>query len=684
MGAAAELQAPAAHIHHTHDLAVLLAEQGRGMGFLGLFEAHFLRDDRVIGKDRTVHRLTHRIQLFRRGGGEVGKVKAEQIRIHEGAGLMHMLTKNLAQGFMQQVGRAVGAAEGRAAVRISRHRNGVPDHGLSGPDDAAVHELSALVLLDALNLKDKAVLADDAGVGELAAHLGIEDAAVQNEDGLIAFGDKAAGLALTDGREKGRLAAVLVVADKLRIRNILAEADAGPAEIAQRLAGLTGTHALLLHQAAEAFLVHGVSGIPAHLDGEVEGETVGVVELERVRAGEHRLALGAMALQKLGEDAQARVDGSAELLFLAADDGRDVLLLFLQLGILAAADFDDGVDDFTEEGLVHAEELAVAGSPAQQAAQHVAAAFVGRKHAVADHENGAADVVRDNAQGNVLLMALAVVGAGEFADLMGDVHDGVHVEERVDALADHREALQTHSGVDVLLLEFGVVVVAVVVKLTEHIVPDLDVAVAVAAHRAGRLAAAVLLAAVIVDLRAGAAGAGAVLPEVVLLAEAEDALGRDADVVLPDGGGFIVVHIDRRVQAVRIQAHPLRGSQEFPAPGDGFLLEIITEGEVAQHLKEGAVTGRLADVFDVAGADALLAGADPVPRRLLFSLEPGLHRRHAGVDEQQARVILGNQREARQAQVALGFKEAEKHLSQFVQSVVFHVFSSFSVKDCLI
>ena len=41
---------------------------------------------------------------------------------------------------------------------------------------------------------------------------------------------------------------------------------------------------------------------------------------------------------------------------------------------------------------------------------------------------------------------------------------------------------------------------------------------------------------------------------------------------------------------------------------DGLVLEVIAEGEVAQHLEEGAVAGGLADVLDIAGADALLAG----------------------------------------------------------------------------
>ena len=55
------------------------------------------------------------------------------------------------------------------------------------------------------------------------------------------------------------------------------------------------------------------------------------------------------------------------------------------------------------------------------------------------------------------------------------------------------------------------------------------------------------------------------------------------------------------------------------------MLEIVAEGEVAQHLKVGAVTGGFAHVVDIAGADALLTGAHPVAGRLLLALEPGLH-----------------------------------------------------------
>ena len=45
----------------------------------------------------------------------------------------------------------------------------------------------------------------------------------------------------------------------------------------------------------------------------------------------------------------------------------------------------------------------------------------------------------------------------------------------------HGQTLQTHAGVDVLLGQLGVVALAVVVELGEDVVPDLHIAVAVAA-----------------------------------------------------------------------------------------------------------------------------------------------------------------------------------------------------------
>ena len=142
------------------------------------------------------------------------------------------------------------------------------------------------------------------------------------------------------------------------------------------------------------------------------------------------------------------------------------------------------------------------------------------------------------------------------------------------------------------------------------------------------------------------------LPEVILLAEAEDALGGDADLVTPDGEGLVVrgrglaAGEHRGVQAVRLQADPLGAGEELPRPGDRLMLEVVAEREVAEHLKEGAVARGLADVLDIGRADALLAGRHAVARRLFFPGEPCFHGAHAGVDEQKRGVVAGDQREA--------------------------------------
>ena len=594
---------------------------------------------------------------------------------------MHVVAQHLHQRGIQQVGGAVGAADGGAADGIDGGGHGVAHLQRALQKLAVVHELAALVLLDVIDAEQESAVAvgifnavavgNAAMVGGLTAHLGVERRLIQHHDGLHTGDDLVHQLTLGhDGQHVGVVDGVVVIAHELGGGHVLAELHTGPAQIAQRLAGLTGTLLLLGHQSLEGLLVDGHALLGGHFGGQVDGEAEGVVQLEGVLTGEHGLALGLVGRQHVAVDLHAAVDGAGEVLLLGADDLSDIGLLLPQVGVLALVLVDDGVHHLIQERFVDAQQLTVAGGAAQQTAQHVAAALVAGQDAVADHEGGGADVIGDDTQGHVALVALAIVGAGQLADLVGDVHDGIHIKQAVHVLAHAGQTLQTHTGVDVLLLQLGIVVVTVVIELAEHVVPDLDIAVAVAAHGAAGLAAAVFGAAVIVDLGAGAAGAGAVLPEVVLLAEAEDLLGGDADLVVPDVPRLVIVLIDGGVQAVRLQTHPFGAGQELPAPRDGLMLEVIAEGEVAQHLEIGAVAGGVAHVVDIAGADALLAGADAVAGGLLLALEPGLHGGHAGVDQQDGFVVLGHQRKAGQAQMAFRLEELQEHFPQLIQTVV--------------
>ena len=76
-------------------------------------------------------------------------------------------------------------------------------------------------------------------------------------------------------------------------------------------------------------------------------------------------------------------------------------------------------------------------------------------------------------------------------------------------------------------------------------------------------------------------------------------------------------------------SHFLLG-QKLPGPVDRLALEIVAEAEVAQHLEEGMVVGRAADVVDVAGPQTLLAGRRPGEIQLAAAEEVVLELVHPG------------------------------------------------------
>ena len=183
-------------------------------------------------------------------------------------------------------------------------------------------------------------------------------------------------------------------------------------------------------------------------------------------------------------------------------------------------------------------------------------------------------MVGDNTQGDILFLVLVVLDARYLHDVLHDVLDGVDLEEVVHALHDAGEALKTHTGIDIAALEAGIVIVAVI-KLGENEVPELNISVAVAADSAGRRTAAVLLAAVEIELRAGTAGACAVLPEVILFAEANHMVWQNTELLCPDVICLVIVLIDADIYLIRGHLEHLRA--ELPRPGGRLMLEVIAE-----------------------------------------------------------------------------------------------------------
>ena len=121
------------------------------------------------------------------------------------------------------------------------------------------------------------------GVALLAAHLGIERGAVEHDLNVLAGGSGLDGLAVAnDGDNLGALDDVVVIAVELGRGNLVGKLDPHVVEATPGVALGVGAGAglLVLHTGGEAVHVDGVASSAGDLDGQVDGETKGVVQLK--------------------------------------------------------------------------------------------------------------------------------------------------------------------------------------------------------------------------------------------------------------------------------------------------------------------------------------------------------------------------------------------------------------------
>ena len=65
----------------------------------------------------------------------------------------------------------------------------------------------------------------------------------------------------------------------------------------------------------------------------------------------------------------------------------------------------------------------------------------------------------------------------------------------------------------------------------------------------------------------------------------------------PEGEGLVVVFIDGDPDFFWVEGEDV--SRDVPGEGDRLFFEVIAEGKVAEHFKEGEVAGGVADVVQV-------------------------------------------------------------------------------------
>src|SRR6185295_16896508 len=147
-----------------------------------------------------------------------------------------------------------------------------------------------------------------------------------------------------------------------------------------------------------------------------------------------------------------------------------------------------------------------------------------------------------------------------------------------------------------------------------------------------------------------------------LLAQAQDPVVAEAGHPLPEPEGVVVVGEDGGDQPAAVDGEV--AGDELPGEGDRLGLEVVAEGEVAEHLEERVVPGGVADVLQIVvlapRPDALLAGRRPHVLAPLLAQEPALELHHPGVGEEQGRIGAGHERRRRHARVAVALEVLEE------------------------
>ncbi len=401
------------------------------------------------------------------------------------------------------------------------------------------------------------------------------------------------------------------------------------------------------------------------------------MEAKDLLRGDRGATGGACLLDVASQRRHPLRERASEALLLGRQPHVDRLGVLAQLRVGAAHQLAHALAVARQEARVQLQAAALLDRSAHHPAQHVAAVLVGGHHAVSEEEGHRAGVVREDAQPAVGIEVLAVAPAGELLSQLDQGLELVCLEHRPLALEDRRQAVQAEARVDVvgrqrLQQRAGAVGARLLVVLHEHQVPILQEALVLLTGEI--LRAAVLDAAVHVQLRARAArAAGARLPEVLRARAGHDPLAWDAqlqpllDRLLVRAEPEAVVALKHRHPDVLL-VEPEDVPRKLPRERDGLALEVVPEGEVAEHLKEGQVACGVADVVDVHRAKDLLTAGEARSGRGLLAEEVGLQRMHARNREQRGGVVRGgHQRGGGYALMPALLKEAQVALAYLVR-----------------
>src|SRR5690606_20590284 len=325
VGAATQLDGEtAAHAQHTHLVAVLFTEQRHGAARLGRLDISLLDIHRRVLANLGVDPIFQRLDLLGLDRLEVTEVETQTLAVHKRTFLRHMLAQDLAQRGVQQVSRRVVQSGCLTHRGIDGRIDRGPDLQAATVQDSMV-KIGTAGLAGITHIETQAFGSKITAVTHLAAGFGIERRLVKHHHALFARVQALYIHAFLEQRDHLAAARRALVTDKARLALNLHQAVVVQAE---RTGGACAL-ALGIHLTLKALLIDGQLALAGDIGGQVNRETIGVVQLEHYITGDDR---SRQLSQILLKNLQALLQGLGELLFFGLQNALDLRLLLFQFG----------------------------------------------------------------------------------------------------------------------------------------------------------------------------------------------------------------------------------------------------------------------------------------------------------------------------------------------------------------
>ena len=407
MAATAEFHGEVRNGNNANNIAVFFTEESSSTLLLSFLNRQLFNINSFASQHLLVDNSLYFLQLLSSYLREVGEVKTQTVRTNIAAGLVNMGTQNLFQSSMQQMGCGMVTSDIHLACLVYSKGNSVT-YSNSAFGYGTDHNNSAVRQLFGNIYSDNAGRSGNStDIAQLAAALSMESGNVADNSNISAVSSVFNRLCVMRRIHLHNLSFGCSFVN-LQLSNIDAAGVINNRTTFFIVACFTRHFTLNLQRSVEAFFIHSHAGFFQNFFSQFPGEAKGIVQLESSCTVEHGFVFSLQLFNLLVQQLAALFQSAQEAGFFHFHNLFDEVSLLYQVGVSVTEHADNNVNSTGQEHLVDTQQTSVTDSTAQDTAQYIATAFVGRKNTITNHKGHAAYMVSDNLQGNVGSLVLAI------------------------------------------------------------------------------------------------------------------------------------------------------------------------------------------------------------------------------------------------------------------------------------